>query len=223
MSRMIRAAIFLGALIAGAGAPLHVFAVTYPLDYIFSPPTGTVAPLGTVVLTDLGARVRFDLTNQAGAGSRLESLYFNFAQGGLNPSQLIFSNVSAAQGTYQTAVAPTGSSTLSSLKADGDGYYDGKIEYAGNSFLGHGQTLSFELGITSQQLDVEDFQLHSIPGGGTGTYVMASHIRNTAQGGSGVWVGTLTPVPLPAVAWLFGSGLAGLMFTSQAARRRSMT
>lgn len=81
---------------AGAVAPLHASAVTYPLDYIFSPPTGMVTPLGTVTLTDLGAAVQFDITNQAGACSKLDSLYFNFAQGTMNPDQLTFSNVSAA-------------------------------------------------------------------------------------------------------------------------------
>jgi len=210
MKTSMRVVILLGALIAGAVAPLHASAVTYPLDYIFSPPTGSVSPLGTVVLTDLGATVRFDLTNLAGAGSKVDSLYLNFAQGSLNPNQLIFSNVNAVSSTYQTVLAPTGSSTITSLKADGDGYYDGKIQYVGNNFLGQGQTLSFELGILNQDLNIADFQLHSIPGGGTGTYIMASHIQNLAQGGSSVWVGTLAPVPLPAAAILFGSGLIGL-------------
>jgi hypothetical protein len=128
----------------------------------------------------------------------------------LNPIQLIFSNVSAAAGTYQTTLAPTGSSTVNRLKADGDGYYDGKIQYTGNNFLGHGQTLSFELGIPNEDLGIADFQLHSLPGGGTGTYIMATHIQSLPLDGSSVWVGTLTPVPLPAAALLFGSGLLGL-------------
>src|SRR5262245_23227007 len=52
MKTTMRVAMLLGVLIAGAVAPLHASVVTYPLDYIFSPPTGTVSPLGTVVLTD---------------------------------------------------------------------------------------------------------------------------------------------------------------------------
>lgn len=188
-------------------------AVMYNLDYVFSPPTGTVTPLGSVILTDLGASVRFDLTNQAGAGSRLDSLYFNFARTGVNPNQLTFSNVSAASNTYQTTLAPASSSTINSLKADGDGYYDGKFQYTGNNFLGHGQLLSFDLAVAGHDLDVSDFHLFSIPGGGTGTYIMASHIQNIS-GGDSLWVGTVNtavnPVPLPAAAWLFGTGVAAL-------------
>jgi hypothetical protein len=218
----MRVMLLLGALTAGAVAPLHASAITYPFDYIFSPPTGSVSPLGTVVLSDLGATVRFDLTNLAGAGSKVDSLYFNFAQGSLNPNQLIFSNVSATAGTYQTELAPTGSSTVNSLKADGDGYYDGKIQYTVNNFLGHGQALSFDLGILNEDLSIADFQLHSIPGGGTGTFIMASHIQSLPQDGSSVWVGTLTPVPLPAAALLFGSGLIGLVGARRWARGKTI-
>lgn len=210
MSRSLITALGLLVLVE-AVTPIQAIAVTYPLDFIFSPSTGTVPPIGNVVMTDLGATVRFDVTNQAGAGSKLDSLYFNFAQGSLNPSQLMFSNVSAAAGTYQTLLAATGGTTNNNLKADGDGYYDGKIQYTTNNFLGNSQTLSFELGIVNESLNVGDFQLHSIPGGGTGTYVMASHIQSLPNGGGSVWVGALTPVPVPAAMWLFGSGLATMI------------
>lgn len=211
----------LGALIAGAVAPPYASAVTYPLDYIFSPPTGTVTPLGTVTLTDLGTAVQFDVLNQAGTGTKLDSLYFNFAHGSLNPNQLSFSNVSAVAGTYSTLLAPTTSSTVNGLKADGDGYFDGKFAFSGSNFLGHGQTLSFRLSTAGQDLGVEDFHFLSLPGGGTGSYVMASHIQNMPTSGSSVWVGTLTPVPLPAAALLFGSGLLGLVGALR--RRLSLT
>lgn len=200
----------LGTLLAGAVAPLHASAITYPLNYVFSPPTGTVTPLGTVTLTDLGTAVQFDVLNQAGAGTKLDSLYFNFAHGSLNPNQLTFSNVSAAASTYNTLLAPSTSATVAALKADGDGYFDGKFAYSGNNFLGHGQTLSFRLNATSQNLDVSDFNLFSLPGGGTGSYIMASHIQSLPQGGSSAWVGTVAAVPLPAAALLFGSGVLGL-------------
>lgn len=199
-----------GVLIVGAVTPLHASSAIYPLDYIFSPPTGTVTPLGTVTLTDLGNEVRFDVTNQAGTGTKLDSLYFNFAHGSLNPIQLTFSNVSALSGTYSTLLAPLTSSTVNSLKADGDGYFDGKFEYSTNNFLGDGQTLSFLLSVAGQDLAVEDFHFFSLPGGGSGHYVMASHIQNMPVSGDSLWVGTVVAVPLPAAALLFGSGLLGL-------------
>jgi hypothetical protein len=71
-----------------APAPAQAAAVTYALDYIFSPATGPVAPLGTVTLTELGTAVKFDVQNQAGTGTKLDSLYFNFAQGTINPLSL---------------------------------------------------------------------------------------------------------------------------------------
>jgi len=185
--------------------------VTYGLDYVFSPPTGTVSPLGFVTLTDLGTAVRFDVLNQAGAGTKLDSLYFNFVNGTLNPNQLVFSNVSAASNTYNTLLAPSTSVTISALKADGDGYFDGKFQYTGNNFLGSGQTLSFQLSAAGYNLAVEDFNFFSIPGGGAGSYIMASHIQNMPLSGSAVWVGTVAAaVPLPATVLLFASGLSGI-------------
>ena len=178
---------------------------------VFSPPTGSVAPSASVTLTDLGQAVRFDVLNQAGAGAKLDSFYFNFAHGAVNPNQLVFSNVSAAPYTYSTLLAPSTGATLSGLKADGDGYYDGKFHYAGSNFLGHGQTLSFQLSAAGHDLDVGNFHFFSLPGGGTGTYIMASHLQNLSPGGTSAWVGTVAAVPLPGAVWLFGSGLAGLI------------
>jgi hypothetical protein len=185
----------------------------YDLDYVFSPATGPVFPIGRVTLTDIGTKVRFDILNNAGTGSKLDSLYFNFEHGSTNPDQLIFSNVSAASGTYQTQLAPTTSTPISGLKADGDGYFDGKFEYDGNNFLGHGQILSFELGAAGQDLAVSDFHFFSLPGGGSGRYILATHLKGSLRpdiSSDSAWVGTVAAVPLPGAALLFLSGLSGL-------------
>jgi hypothetical protein len=166
--------------------------------------------MGTVTLTDLGTAVQFDIVNKAGTGSKLDSLYFNFLHGTTNPNQLVFSNVSAAAGTYTTLLAPSIDATVNQLKADGDGYYDGKFQYTGNNFLGHNQALSFRLSAAGQDLAESDFHFFSIPGGGTGTYILASHIQNLQPDGASAWVGTVAAVPLPGAALLFLSGLSGL-------------
>jgi len=194
-----------------APAPAQAASVTYALDYIFSPATGSVAPLGTVTLTDLGTAVKFDVKNLAGAGTKLDSLYFNFAQGAINPSQLMFSNVSVISSVYSTLLAPATGAMLSALKADGDGYFDGKFQFTENNFLGHTQTLSFQLSAVNQDLGVEDFHFFSLPGGGSGSYIMASHIQNLPSTGDALWVGTVTAVPLPGALLFFGSGLMGML------------
>lgn len=197
-------------LLSVLSAPAEAMTV-YNLNYVFSPQAGTGAPLGTVTLTDLGVAVQFDIVNKAGADSKLDSLYFNFLHGTTNPNQLMFSNVSTAAGTYTTLLAPLTGSTLPGLKADGDGYYDGKFEYTGSHFLGHNQTLSFQLSADGQDLAESDFHFFSIPGGGTDTYILASHIQNLQPGGTSAWVGTVAAVPLPGAALLFLSGLSGLI------------
>jgi hypothetical protein len=102
---------------------------------------------------------------------------------------------------------------VNGLKADGDGYFDGRFQYSQSNFLGHGETLSFRLTAAGQDLSVDDFHFFSLPGGGTGSYIMASHIQNMPVTGSSVWVGTVAPVPLPASAILFGSGCAGIFLS----------
>lgn len=200
-----------------AALPAQAATVTYQLNYIFSPQPGTVSPqpLATVTLND-GAPtdtfVDFTITNLAGAGTRFDSLYFNFSHGSFNPNQLTFSNISAAAGTYSTLLAATTTSTSPSLRADGDGFYDGRFEYTGPNFLANGQTLSFRLSLAGENLNVTNFNFLSLPGPGIGpgSFTLASHVQNM-PGGASVWVGTPAPVPVPAAIWLFGSGVVALL------------
>jgi hypothetical protein len=200
-----------------APTPVQAVTVTYNLDYVFSPPTGSVSPPpATVTLTDLaGGAVKFDVVNQNGVNTKLDSLFFNFTHETVNPNQLGFSNVTVAgnplaSNAYTTLLAPTTSSMVGALKADGDGYFDGKFQFSGNNFLANGQTLSFQLSVVGQTLGVGDFNFLSLPGGvgGSGPFAMAAMFKNQPP----VWVGAVAvaAVPLPGAALLFASGLSGI-------------
>ncbi len=204
-----------------AGQPAVSSAATYQLDYEFSIPVGALASSpATVTLTDLGNNIRFSILNNL-TGSKFKSLYFNFNGDsfGKDPDDLSFSNVKVNGATlssskYETVLAPSESSTLSSLKADGDGYFDGKIAFKNSHFLAFGETLTFDLSLGgSRNLQESHFQHLSVPGpgGSPGPFLMAAHVQNVNPAGDSHWVGpnpNPTPVPLPAAALLFGTGLA---------------
>jgi hypothetical protein len=113
-----------------------------------------------------------------------------------------------------TMTAPT-ISQGGSYKADGDGYFDIRFSFstAETGRFGAGQSITYL--ITGDDLNATDFLFGSAPSGGSsGGLYTAAHIQGiSVPGGSpSVWVTT----PVPATAWLLGSGLLGLV----AIRRR---
>jgi hypothetical protein len=209
------------AALAIVGQPVGSQAATYQLDYEFAIPVGVLAlPSATVTLTDLGNNLRFSVVNNL-SGSKFKSLYFNFNGDsfGKDPDDLTFSNVKVngttlASSKYEKVLAPSETSTLSSLRADGDGYFDGKLAFKNSNFLAFGETLTFDLSLGgSHNLQESHFQHLSIPGpgGSPGPFVMAAHVQNVNSAGDSYWIGpnpNPAPVPLPAAALLFGTGLA---------------
>jgi hypothetical protein len=189
--------------------------VSYPLDQMFHPIPIEVPTLALVSLTDLGDRVRIDVTNMV--EGNLNSLYFNFNGDPYNrdPRHLTFSNVSLngallTSEDYRTNLAPTEESRRGTLMPPGDGFFDGRIVLnRTQANVGPGEMLSFDLGISGVNLSIADFQFPSLPSGGSMQgFVFASQIFGLEDGS--VWVGGLTPVPLPASFLLFGSSLIGL-------------
>lgn len=189
--------------------------VGYPLDQMFHPIPVEVPTLALVGLTDLGDRVRIEVTNKV--EGNLNSLYFNFNGDPYNrdPRNLSFSNVRLdgellTNPDFRTNLAPNENARLGNLMPTGDGFFDGRIVLNQNhANVGPGQTLSFDLGISGVNLSIADFQLPSLPNGGPMEgFVFASEIFG--MNGGSVWVGGLTPVPIPASFLLFGSSLIGL-------------
>ncbi|MFZ0931349.1 MAG: VPLPA-CTERM sorting domain-containing protein [Syntrophobacteraceae bacterium] len=188
-------------------------------------PTNTfsgTAPAGslTATFTDVTGGVQLTVTSSLATGENLDpgkALYFNF-----NPSKdsslgdLSFA-LTGNTGFSQQSTVETGAD---SFKADGDGYYDIEFTYTPSTkAFTTGESQTYLIKDSGGSITASDFtQYLSSTGGGTGDWYAAVHVQNTPSGGSGsAWVGAesaevgVSPTPIPAAAWLFGSGLAGLI------------
>jgi hypothetical protein len=126
-------------------------------------------------------------------------LYFNLDPI-LNPTDLSIVNSGG------TGPAPVSILTgVDAFKADGDGLYDIFVNLpTSTDTFGAGESLIFDItGIAS--LTANSFNFLSFPDGGTGPFLAAAKVQSTGIDGEGSdWI---APVPVPAAAWLFGSGL----------------
>jgi hypothetical protein len=135
----------------------------------------------------------------------------------LNPANLSFHFVS---GNANANIAP--SLATDGFKAGGDGYYDISLGFAtaANQRFAAGTQAVFDISatdvLTAALLSPEAFAFLSTPAGGNGPFYAATHVQGSRGpcvgggcGGNG-WIAATTVVPLPAAAWLLGSGLAGL-------------
>jgi hypothetical protein len=203
----------LGALaIATSAVPAHAATVTLGYDIEFS---GARAPEGAapwIIATfdDHNTQGSVRLTvSTAGltAGENIDSLYFNL-EPTLNPTQLLFTYINSSTAPSATSIQ-TG---IDAYKADGDGKYDIKMGFPNGSGFDAGEALSYDItGIST--LTAASFKFLSQPAGGHGPYYAAAHVQNTKGVGTGNsgWIApteaAFTPVPLPAAAWLLGSGI----------------
>lgn len=96
----------------------------------------------------------------------------------------------------------------------GDGSNDIVFSYdpSINAFT-TGESQTYKITSGSGTISASDFMNYQSVGGKNGSWYAAAHVQNTLSGGiNSAWVGaTVTPTPIPAAAWLFGSGLAGLI------------
>jgi hypothetical protein len=219
MRKFIISLALLVTVLSGGRAVATAAEVSYPLDEMFRPIPIEVPALALVSLTDIGSGVRVDLTNLA--EGRLDSLYFNFNGDPYNrdPDDLRITNVTLdgsqlSRGSFRTFFARSENGRNPLLRTPGGGFFDAVIDMTPGNALRIGETLSFDLGINGVDLSIADFELLSLPGSVfPQTFVFASQIFGP-DGGS-VWVGGLTPVPLPASFLLFGTSLIGLLAISR--------
>lgn len=184
-----------------AQAAMVTLNIDQPFSYTGTAPTGSI----TATFTDITGGVQLKIDNNLSAGESIDELYFN-----INPSKdsilksLIFTLVTN-NSKIEAATVPT--SSADKFSADGGGYYDINLSYSTSlkDFLpGVSQTYTISgAGITAS--DFTNFL--SEPHGGNGTWLAAAHVQGN---GVSAWVGAADPVPVPAAAWLFGSGLLGL-------------
>jgi hypothetical protein len=169
----------------------------------FTPPQS--GNYGTVELTDLGNTVQFDITLNSvlGTDRDLEWFYFN-----TTTDLATLSVISSTPGA--TLAYDFNNNTPGTYKADGDGLFDGRVDF-GNGGTKY-SSVTFILGSTTGGLDINDFLALS-SGGSKGAYTVAIHAQSTSLSGSPAtseFIGG-NPVPIPGAAWLLGSGLLGLI------------
>ncbi|MBN1443934.1 MAG: PEP-CTERM sorting domain-containing protein [Planctomycetes bacterium] len=211
--------------LAVGGSSLQAETVSYKIYCEFSESGSSLAE-GSYLLatfTDTGDGVvtlTIDATHLAGSNplgdtEHLKALYLN-----LDPSV----DASTLEFTIGGSEVPEDfvSMGLSSLKADGDGYFDVLFDFQTSSVgvLGAGDTISIEIsgeGLTAASLT--DYLSSSVSGGDANDgYPIAAHIGGIGEGGAGSGWFTV-PEPGSMVLVLFGMGGAG--FLGWRKRRRS--
>ena len=194
--------------------------VTFNLDYEFSgaqEPQSMTTPWAVATIDDSfgGAntvRLTMNATNLVGTES-ITSWFFNFSG---DASMISFTEVDVTDAAVNATLGNN-----DTYKADGDGFFDIKFDFAPpqgqleTRFTG-GETIIYDLTYVAP-ISAFDFNLFSAPSGGAGTYLSAAHVQSIDDPafcgpddpgcGSG-WIGA---VPVPAAVWLFGSGLLGLI------------
>lgn len=198
--------------------PMVVFGASTSLSFYPVNTFSGTAPVGslTASFTDVTGGVELVINSSLASGENLDpsALYFNF-----NPDKAtLLTNLSFAISSntnfIQQATVNTG---INEYRADGDGLYDILFTYLPSTkAFTSGQSQTYTITTSSGSIVATDFTNYlssSAPGNGT-TWLAAAHVQNTPSGGSGsAWVGA-TPTattPIPAAAWLLGSGLLGLI------------
>lgn len=206
------------AIIISISALIHAYsyASTVTLAYTDSfnpvPPDGP-APYAQAIFDDGGGAgtVRLTLNVAPTVGTAdVIGVYFSLDPA-LDPTLLSFTRIGGDGPAATDTEILTG---IDAFRAGPDGYYDILFDFppAPGGDLARfnaGESLVYEISMPG--LTANSFNFLGTAGPGAGNPGPYSSVARFQQGGTFVGAGTIQPaVPLPAVVWLFGSGLLGL-------------
>ena len=199
-------------------------AVTLRLDRIYSDtpvPPAAASPWLTVVTTDLGAnQVKVDLEAVGLTGSEYASEWYLNLDPALDPTKLSFISSDPAPANF---LLPTIALGINAYKADGDGFYDIRLNFDSSGGNNHRFTASDKLTYTVTYNGAGVFAGSSLaflsaPDGGVGPFYAAAHVQST--GGDGLGSVYIAAVPEPSTA-VYGAIAALTLFAGGRKRRRT--
>lgn len=196
------------------------------LNYEFS---GAQAPSGSGpwvigTFSQNGSGVRLTVqSNLSGAGEFISELYFNISNHVSAPSSVDvqFNGALSSAGVSPSSILKKGTNNATTgagvgqFKADGDGWFDYRVNWNSNVF-GGSDVAVFDLSLGSglQASWFDDFSV----GGDKGAYRMAAHVQGVfkpggdpgnTQGSGYIGDGHVIPLPAAGLMGLAGLGLVG--------------
>jgi hypothetical protein len=193
--------------------PAAAATLAYGLDQANSGlPDGTVSVIVTIA-DGIGGSIVFTIATSPGAFA--EGINFGVQSFGFNLA------VGATPLSAANFLLPAGWTVASSKKQNGFGRFDWVVSGSGGSRL---DPLVFSILGIADDTPASYFDLSGAPAS-EGQVAFAAHVAGfvppSGSGPTSAYFGGSTPVPLPAAAWLLGSGLIGLLGMARARFRRT--